>query len=62
MTTTCPACLTVHEYSATTALGRFNPSGPSGYQYRGGPVRATRAEAEADMCQARVMQRMEEAS
>jgi hypothetical protein len=34
---------------AAVAVGRFNPDGPDGYQAKsGGPLRATRAEAEAD--------------
>jgi hypothetical protein len=34
---------------AAAAVGRFSPDGPHGYRAKsGGPLRATRAEAEAD--------------
>lgn len=34
---------------AARAVGRFTPDGPLGYRAKsGGPLRATRAEAEAD--------------
>jgi len=36
------------------AVGRFRPEGPEGYRARqGGPLRATREEAEADACRGR---------
>lgn len=43
---------------AVTAVGRFNPDGPTGYRARGtyvkeAPVRATRDEAIADIREAK---------
>lgn len=49
---TCPDCGTVHGSDAARAVGLFGPT----LRYRpasGGPLRATRAEAEADECKAR---------
>ena len=49
--TTCPRC--GHALHETAALGRFQPAMPSGYRDMhdpGAPIRATRAEAEADVC------------
>lgn len=49
----CPSCGHVHSRADAAAVGRFRPSGPTGYRAVGGPVRATRAEAETDACTAR---------
>lgn len=59
---TCPDCQQIHCGTDTVAVGRFRPEGPLGYQAVGTlgiadpsmPLRATRAEAEADACRARV--------
>ena len=51
MSAVCPAC--GHAVHETAAVGRFQPGGPSGYRDPldpGAPIRATRAEAEADVC------------
>lgn len=50
----CATCDHIHATDMARAVGRFQPSGPSGYRARsGGAIRATRAEAEADECQRR---------
>ena len=47
----CPDCGHVHTTADTWAVGRFAP-GPIGYtaRYPGAPLRASREEAEKDMC------------
>lgn len=47
----CPDCGNTHSAGDIHAVGRFRPAGVLGYRARsGGPLRATRAEAEADAC------------
>lgn len=47
------ACGWTHESDMARAVDRFNPDS-SGYRARcGGPLRATRAEAEMDECEAK---------
>lgn len=47
----CTGCQTIHGSDATRAVGRFEPAGPKGYKSRlGGPLRATRAQADGDFC------------
>lgn len=48
----CPDCGHAGRHP-TVAVSRFRPDGPLGYRAEGGPVRATRAEAEADCCRMR---------
>lgn len=51
---TCPVCHHAHASDMARAVGRFKPEGPDGYRAQsGGPLRATRAEAEADECRSR---------
>ena len=51
---TCPDCDTIHGSDAARAVGLFIRGGLLGYRAKsGGPLRATRAEAEADECKAR---------
>lgn len=52
--TLCPSCQQTHASDMARAVGRFQPAGPSGYRAKsGGPLRATRGEAEADECHGR---------
>ena len=47
----CPDCGATHTSTDTCAVGRFLPTGPEfRARYDGAPLRATRAEAERDMC------------
>lgn len=47
-------CGRTHESNMARAVGLFRPDGPVGYRAQsGGPLRATRAEAEADECRVR---------
>lgn len=53
MKPSCHQCGHTHPSDATSAVGRFNRSGPTGYIARGVPgatIRPTRAEADADAC------------
>ena len=48
---TCPACLSIHAAGEVVAIGRFSPTGPSGYRAKvGGQLWATREEAAAAIC------------
>lgn len=54
MTPPCPVCTFVHASDMARAVGRFRHEGPTGYRARsGGPLRTTRADAEADECMSR---------
>ena len=48
----CPKCGHIHVANEARAVGRFDPTLPTMYAAAsgGGPLRATRAEAEADEC------------
>lgn len=51
--TTCPSCGHIHTSTDARAVGRFNPTRDGYRAQSGGPLRATRAEAEEDECRAR---------
>lgn len=48
----CPHCHLIHATDWAVAVDRWRPEGPAGYRarYPDAPLRATRAEAIADMC------------
>ena len=48
----CPHCHLIHVTDWAVAVDRWRPEGPAGYRarYPDAPLRATRAEAIADMC------------
>lgn len=48
-----PACTcgVIHYFAQVKAVGRFEPSGPTGYVAKGHPVRSTREEAMRDVCE-----------
>lgn len=50
--TACPHCHLTHATDWAVAVDRWRPEGPAGYRarYPDAPLRATRAEAIADMC------------
>ena len=50
--TACPNCHLIHATDWAVAVDRWRPEGPAGYRarYPDAPLRATRAEAIADMC------------
>ena len=53
----CPSCGWVHSLGDVVAVGRFDPDGPVGYKAtlpQGAPLRASRAEAMRDVCEARM--------
>lgn len=51
---TCPECGWVHDSDWVRALYRFDPTRPTRYAAKsGGPIRATREQAEADECKRR---------
>lgn len=50
MKTPCP-CGRIHASDAVRAVNRFNPDRPTGWRAGDGQVRATRAEAMADVCE-----------
>ena len=48
---TCPDCGHIHAAGDVVAVGRFDPNGVHGYRApSGGPLRATREQAMADVC------------
>jgi hypothetical protein len=50
---TCKTCGQIGH--PTVAVGKFKPGGPDGYRaVDGGPLRATRREAEEDVCASRI--------
>lgn len=54
----CPKCGHVHTSGDAVAAGRFNKTGPVGYiarNVKNADVRATRAEAVADLCAIRAL-------
>ncbi len=54
---TCGTCGHIHSADDARAVGRFRSDGPIGYRAKsGGPVRATRPQAEADECATRLQE------
>jgi len=51
----CRSCGWVHSLGDVVAVGRFDPNGPIGYKAtsQAAPLRASRAEAMRDVCEAR---------
>ena len=49
----CETCGRIHATGESVAIGRFTPTGPTGYRAKddaSAPVRASREAAEADAC------------